>query len=131
MNHDQLQKLCFDFLWNTYPLTRRTFWHTPNEQRRYPGETAHHHMVRLSQAKSIGVLKGVVDLVWYWGGALHTFDVKLGTDRLSEDQLKFIAAITDQGGTFHEINSLDQFKEIVELILGTPVQPKSGTSGIG
>jgi hypothetical protein len=117
MNHDQLQKKCFDFLWNTYPATRRTFWHTPNEQRRYPGETAHHHMIRLTQAKSIGVLKGVVDLVWYWKGALHTFDIKIGSDSISDDQQKFIAAIVEQGGTFTEIRTFEDFKSIVEKIV--------------
>lgn len=115
--HDKLQKQCFDYLWNTYPKTRRTFWHTPNEQRRYPGETAHHHMVRLSQAKSIGVLKGVVDLVWYWKGVLYTFDIKIGADTVKPDQELFIFAIVDQGGKFFEINTFSQFQQIVEKIV--------------
>lgn len=117
MNHDQLQKQCFDYLWNTYPQTRRCCWHTPNEQRRYPGETAHHHMTRLSQAKSVGVLKGVVDLVFYWKGALHTFDIKIGNDKLSDDQKKFIAAIEAQGGTFTEINCFDDFVSQIKKVL--------------
>ena len=117
ITHDQLQKMCFDHLWNHYPTTRRTFWHTPNEQRRYPGETDKQHMIRLSQAKSIGVLKGVVDLVWYWKGELITFDIKVGADSLSDDQIKFIDAIKVQGGSFYEISSLDQFKQVIDLIL--------------
>jgi hypothetical protein len=115
MTHDQLQKSCFDFLWNYYPETRRCCWHTPNEQRPFPGESKKAHMIRLTQAKSIGVLKGVVDLVLYFKGVLYLFDIKVGNDRLSEDQLKFIAAIEAQGGKFFEVNDFESFKKFCEL----------------
>ncbi len=115
--HDKLQQKCFVWLWNNYPETRRTFWHTPNEQRRYPGETERHHISRIVQAKSIGVLKGVVDLVWYWKGKLHCFDIKVGADSLSDDQRLFLQAIIAQGGTFTEVRSEDDFKVFVNATM--------------
>ncbi len=109
-NHDKLQKECFEYLWNYHPATRRTFWHTPNTQRPYPGESKRGYIIRLKQAEAIGVLAGVTDLVFYWSGCLYMFDIKIGADTLSEAQKKFIAANVAQGGKFTEIENIEQFK---------------------
>ncbi len=113
ISHDRLQSECWQYLWNMYPQTRKLCWHTPNEQRPYPGETKKEYIIRLSQAKAIGVVKGVVDLVFYWKGVLHIFDIKIGNDSLSEDQKLFIKAVVAQGGVFYEIRTLEQFIKII------------------
>lgn len=74
------------------------------------------HIIILSQRKAIGVLPGVTDLVFYWKGILYMFDIKIGNDTLSEEQLSFIAANIEQGGQFFEINSLEEGKSIIDSI---------------
>lgn len=116
-SHDRLQQECFQFLWNNYPQIRRTFFHSPNEFPRQRGMTQREHTIILSQRKAIGVLSGVIDLVWYYKGVLYMFDIKLGKDSLSDAQKDFISAMVAQGGVFQEISSLDQFKSIVNSIM--------------
>ncbi len=111
--HDRIQQECWIYLWNTYPQTRRLLWHTPNELRPYPKENERQFMIRLSQAKAIGVMKGVWDLVFYWKGVLYIFDIKIGNDRLSEEQLDFERQVIAQGGKSFIIESTQQFKDII------------------
>lgn len=117
LSHDRVQQECWMYLWNTYSQTRRTLWHTPNEQRPIKGESHTSFMRRISQAKAAGVLEGVWDLVWYWKGTLHIFDVKLDGDYIKPAQKQFRDAIVAQGGAWYEINNVDQFKKIVDGII--------------
>lgn len=115
--HDRVQQNCFQYLWNTYPQTRRTFWHTSNELAPYPKEKESDFKKRIFYRKAIGVLPGVTDLVWYWKGCLYVFDVKVGNDVISESQHLFVDAIEAQGGKFYEINNLEQFKNVVDKLV--------------
>jgi hypothetical protein len=116
-SHDRLQSECGKYLWNQYPQTRKTFFHPANETKREKGETKHEYIVRLSQRKAIWVLPGCWDLLFFWNKCLYCFDIKIGNDRLSNEQLDFKAAIERQGGKCYEINDLQQFKDIVAEIL--------------
>lgn len=109
LSHNQLQQKCWQYLWNKYPESRYTCWHTKNEAIPYPGETKKQYIIRRSQDKAIGLLPGVLDLVFYWKGVLHAFDMKVGKDKLSDEQRRFIDSITKQGGKVYEINCLDDF----------------------
>lgn len=134
-SHDRIQSELFQYVWNYYPELRRCMWHTPNEfkmdtatledVRQYVSPKQYaiilaaakkRFVIQLSKRKSVGVLKGVTDLVIYRKGALHCFDVKIGKDKLSDEQKSFIEAIIAQGGTFHEINSYEQGKDIIDQI---------------
>lgn len=81
--------------------------------------TQKEHIIILSQRKAIGVLPGVTDLILYWKGVLYMFDIKVGKDSLSKEQLSFIAANIEQGGQFFEINSLEEGKRIIDEIFIT------------
>jgi hypothetical protein len=65
---------------------------------------------------ALGVVKGVVDLVWYHHGRLHVFDIKLPGDHLSKEQEEFMNQVILHGGTAHTIISLDQFKLIFKTL---------------
>lgn len=130
--HDRLQQEIFQYIYNKYPETRGNFWHTPNEfipdtfiqaqVKRIFGDKIpsflvnifelhkKHFVSSLSKRKSIGVLAGVTDLTGYWSGRLLMMDIKLPGDSLSDAQLRFIKANELQGGTFIEINNLEQGK---------------------
>jgi hypothetical protein len=62
------------------------------------------------------LLPGVWDLVFYWKTCLYIFDVKVGKDKLSENQIRFRDNVISQGGQAHEINELDQFINITKHI---------------
>lgn len=116
-SHDRIQQEIFNYAWNKYPQTRMCMWHTPNEYTPHAKETQQETLKRLSERKRIGVVKGVLDLSFYWRGILYILDVKIGTDSLSDSQLSYIAAIVAQGGIFYEINSVEHGKSIIDEIM--------------
>jgi len=71
----------------------------------------------LVKLKSIGLVKGIMDLEFYYNKVLYVFDIKMPGDRLSKQQLEFIAAIEKQGGKGYEIRSFEEFKQLIEGIL--------------
>ena len=116
LSHDRIQQELFMYSWNRYPQSRRCMWHTANEFPIQKGMSRKEHMIILSQRKAIGVLPGVTDLVMYQRGVLYMFDIKVGNDCLSQDQLSFIQANIEQGGQFFEVNTLDQGRKIIDEI---------------
>ena len=108
-------------LWNTYPQSRRCAWHTKNEDIPHKNETEKEYMIRRSQDKAKGLLPGVWDLTFYWKGVLHIFDIKVGKDRLSDNQIKFKDAIEAQGGKSYVIEEFSTFEIALKQIFnGTP-----------
>lgn len=138
MGHDQLQSKCFQWFWNYYPSLRQLLWHTPNEvpQDRFLLDTVSKYdeglasklavitkkrlTAFLSRRKAIGVVKGVPDLTLYYNGMLHGFDIKVGNDRLSKEQISFGEQIKKQGGTFTEIRTFEEFQKIIFKYVGQP-----------
>lgn len=139
--HDRLQQEIFQYIYNKYPETRGSCWHTPNEfipdtfiqrqckhvlkanipawlQNIFSLQTKH-FVSSLSKRKSIGVLSGVTDLVLYYKGILLMLDIKLPGDSLSGAQLRFIKANELQGGLFIEINTLQQGKIDIDNFFST------------
>lgn len=136
--HDRIQQEIFVYLWNRYPEVRFCMWHTPNEFKqdfafileyffsfvknkvevdKLESKLKHRAMIAAVKRKSIGVLSGVTDLVFYYKSVLYIFDVKVGKDKLSDNQKEFIKAIEKQGGKFYEINSIEEGKSIIEGIM--------------
>lgn len=110
MTHNQLQQKCWMYLWNTYPESRYLAWHTKNEDIPNKSETKKEYIVRRSQDKAVGLLPGVWDLVLYWKGVLFIFDIKVGKDKLSEQQIRFRDQVISQGGQAFVIETLEVFE---------------------
>lgn len=119
ITHDRLQQECFIYFHNTYPELRKTLWHTANEFKRPKSMSVTEHAREMGRRKAIGVVSGVTDLLWYHKGILHCFDIKIGYDKLSNDQVEFIHAIETNGGKFYEINNKEQFIDVVTKVLST------------
>jgi ATP-dependent exoDNAse (exonuclease V) beta subunit len=117
LSHDQLQQKCFLWSFGTYPHLRKLFWHTPNELPKRPGESQKAYVIRLNQRKAIGVVAGVLDMVFYYRGRLYVFDFKVGADRISEDQAEFIRQVVEHGGEAHEIRAFEEYQEIFRRIV--------------
>lgn len=139
MGHDQLQSKCFQWFWNYYPSLRQLLWHTPNEvpqdsylldeikkhaphllTKKFLKTIADRLQMFLSRRKAIGVVKGVPDLTLYHNGKLHGFDIKVGNDKLSQEQITFGEQVIKQGGTFTEIRTFEEFQEIIFKYVGQP-----------
>jgi len=117
--HEKLQSECHIFLHNEYPelrgLSHSNFNGLPLMlERVIPLDVKLRIMATL---KAVGLVKGILDYELFFAGRLYMFDFKVGTDRLSKDQLAVGAALVAQGGAFCEIRSLEQFKDEVECIL--------------
>lgn len=103
---DVLQAKCFQWHWNKYPAQRRTLWHIPNGGQRNAREGA--------KFKAMGVVAGVADLHWLYKGRLFVFELKVGSNTLSEAQKQWRAAVVPAGALWFEIRSLEQFQEVIK-----------------
>lgn len=136
MTHDQLQAAAFQWAHNTYPQIRGSLFAVLNEIKKLPCETRQQHMIRVQQAKAIGLRPGGLDLLLlapsfeYLGpgpfsrhellhvpAAPYAFDAKMDGDKLSEKQLDFIKMLRLCGGDGWEFRSLPDFQCIFNLII--------------
>lgn len=120
MSHDKLQYMCFTWLWNEHPELRQLFFGTFNDIKqveKITGNLKEKRKIILSHMKSLGMVKGVLDFMFYFCGVLHVIDFKVGSDKLSKEQKTFIAQIESQGGKGYEVRSLDEFKKIIYDII--------------
>lgn len=113
--HDKLQSDCFIWAWNEKPELRYLMFTTRNNLTSQEGDLQ--SKIKMGQMKSMGTVKGTTDLVFYFAGRLYGFDMKIGKDKLSKEQLEFIAQLRRNGGGGCEIRSLDQFQKEIESIL--------------
>ncbi len=59
--------------------------------------------------------KGLPDVVSVIHGRFVGFEVKIGNDKPSQDQLKRKDEITKAGGLYHFVSSFDEFKQLYSL----------------
>lgn len=110
MNELQLQTFCFQYLWNSYPLTRRCFFHVPNGGSR--------NRIEGMQLKASGVVAGVPDMCLVWKGRMYGIEFKTLTGTLSTAQKEVHEAWAAQGIIVHVVRSFEQFKELIQKIIG-------------
>lgn len=67
--------------------------------------------------KSLGMVKGVLDFVFFYKGALYVIDFKVGSDRLSPEQKDHSAKVKEQGGWAYECSTLEDFQKIINDII--------------
>lgn len=71
----------------------------------------------VAKLKTTGLVPGVFDLLFYWKNCLYCFDIKIGKDKLSENQVKFMLAVSKNGAFCCEIHTFEQFKGNIERIV--------------
>lgn len=114
---DIMQAECFLWAHNTYPQTRKHLFHVPNGGKRSRVEAA--------RFKSMGVVPGVHDLLFFWYGVLYTFELKVRRNTQSDDQLEFGRKMSEHGAVVFEIRDPETFKKIFTKIVTTkPGEPK-------
>ena len=116
MSHNKLQSAAFLWMWNEMPELRYLCFRTMNNLTTQIADPNKAKAVMAVQ-RSMGMVKGTTDLVFYYAGRLYAFDIKVGKDKLKPEQVEFISAIKAQGGYGCEIRSLEQFKDIIRRIV--------------
>jgi len=115
--HDKLQSDCYLWFHNAFPEYRDLLFSTLNNLTDYES-SKQAQIAKMMKLKALGLSAGVTDLLMYFNGVLYALDIKVGNDRLSDKQQKFIASIEKQGGSGMEIRSLEQFKKVIYDIIG-------------
>lgn len=114
-------------------------WHTPNEvpqdtflmdaikkyaphilTKKFLEQLSKRLVMFLSRRRAVGVVKGITDLTLYHNNKLHAFDIKLGADKLSKEQISFAEQVIKQGGTFDVISDFESFKSFILAYVGKP-----------
>lgn len=125
-SHDQLQASAHQWLWNEHPELRYLFHSNFNDikiiekmLRTLTGRNIDNRqrMIILSQLKSVGLVKGVLDQELLYKCQMYFFDAKVGNDSLSKEQLEFKEAVEANGAKCFEYRSLEEFKNIMGGIL--------------
>ena len=115
MTHNQLQSKCFLWVWNEYPYLRGLLFSvTNNLTTSLKGRAG---AARMAEMKSLGVVKGTTDFIFYFKGRMYAWDIKVGYDKLRPEQLDFINKVKEQGGDGGEIRSFEEFKEMFRMII--------------
>lgn len=117
ITHDRLLQDCFWWAWNKYPVTRGLLFHVHNEAKPQPGESKRNFTFRLKYMKSIGVIPGVFDFLFWWKARLYPLDAKLPGDRLSGAQIEWMNIAGHHGAECYTFDSLEAFKTIFEKIM--------------
>jgi hypothetical protein len=109
MTEDQLQAECFKWFHNNYPHLRKTLWAVPNGGTRNKFEAM--------KLKATGVVAGVHDLHFLHKNQFYTFELKVGENTMSDEQVEFYIAIENQCGICKEIRTFEEFKlQILNII---------------
>lgn len=104
VTHEQLIAACFQWHWNTFPEERRMLYAVNNNSLDSRAG---------AKMKSLGVVKGVLDLCYILPGKVAWLDAKVGNDAPSDEQLEFCDKCTERGHLTFFYSSLKEFQEII------------------
>lgn len=116
MTEIQLQTAANTWLWNTYPQTRRKFFHVPNGGSR--------NAVEGMQLKASGVVAGIPDCILIQKGLAYGFEFKTTTGALSQAQEKVHQVWQQDGTPVYVIRSVEEFQSTILSLLGQPKSPR-------
>ncbi|PVH26989.1 VRR-NUC domain-containing protein [Sphingobacterium corticibacter] len=118
MTEIQLQTSAVTWLWNTYPATRRLFFHIPNGGSR--------NAVEGMQLKASGVVAGIPDCILIHLGLAYGFEFKTLTGTVSPEQAKVHQVWQQDGTPVYIIRTLEEFQKAIISILGQPITTQLG-----
>ena len=111
MSEDQLQSECYQWAWNTFPDTRRLLFSVPNGGTRNTREAM--------KLKATGLTAGVADLLFLWHGKTFAFELKVGSNKQSENQKLWEITATPHIEKYYLITNFEDFKyHFTEIVHG-------------
>jgi len=110
MTEDQFCAKAVQYIWNTYPETRRLLIHIPNEARR--------SKIEWVQLKAKGLIPGAPDYIFFWKGTCHAIEAKArDKGRISPEQHRVHDALKSQSIPVHIVYSDTEFMALIESII--------------
>lgn len=108
---EQLQAACFQWFDGKYPQLRGTLFAVPNGGERvgYAG----------NRLKATGVVAGVSDLILVLPLEVMFIEMKIGSGKQSESQVRFQRMVEKMGHTYHILYSLRTFQEFITTTINT------------
>lgn len=145
LSESKIQSTCVIWLWNEHPETRGCFFAVKNEGaklsvkrvlffigsitksinnprlissicQKFKSEIKKGNSINGAIDKSMGVVPGVSDILFFWKGQLYCCEFKTSIGRQSDAQKKWQKTIESQGGIYKVIRSVDEFKKSVYKI---------------
>jgi hypothetical protein len=112
MSEDHLQADCYQWAWNTFPDTRRLLFSIPNGGTRNTREAM--------KLKATGLTAGVADLLFLWNGKTFAFELKVGSNKQSENQKLWEMTATPHIEKYYLITKFEDFKyHFTQIVYGT------------
>lgn len=108
MTEEQLHQECYMWFHNTFPQHRRMLFHIDNNS---------YNATVGARKKSLGVIKGVSDLIFIVESAVIFIELKIGTNGQSDEQKDFQAKVEARHHLYFIIKSLEAFKAIIIELL--------------
>lgn len=105
----KIQAACAQWLWNKHPETRRCFILIENNS---------DNAIQALQKRAIGMVRGAADTFFYWKGNLYFLEFKTPSGRQSDYQKEFEIKANEHSSGYYIIRSFNQFKDLIETILG-------------
>src|SRR5690606_30064343 len=110
MTEDQFCAKAVQYIWNTYPQTRRLLQHIPNEAKRSKAEWV--------QLKAKGLIPGATDYIFLWNQRAYTIEAKdPDKGRISPEQVKVHEALKSQQIPVFIVYSDQEFIQVIESII--------------
>lgn len=103
-----LQSKCYQWFHNKYPEYRGLLFHVNNKAK---------NSIEGNKFKAIGVVAGIPDLLFVFGGKLHPIEMKTEQGTVSADQKEIHEKWKLQGITPVVCRSFEQFQEIIISII--------------
>lgn len=94
-----LQMACTS--WFKYTFKNILYWHTANERKT--------SLARGAKLKKMGVLSGVPDIIIYHKEQLYCIELKVGYNKLTDNQKEFLDRAEKNGAICKVIKSVDEF----------------------
>jgi len=109
----QLQAQLWKIAWNEFPQSRRHIWAIPNGAKRT--------MYEQTVSKATGTLAGVWDLHCFYKGQFYVFELKVGRNKLSDEQLDWGQKMSIHGANIMVLRETDieKWRELLAGIFNT------------
>lgn len=110
MTEDQFCAKAVQYIWNTYPETRRLLIHIPNEAKR--------SKIEWVQMKAKGLIPGAPDYIFLWNSKAYAIEAKdPDKGRISPEQVKAHEALKSQHVPVFIVYSDIEFIDVIESII--------------
>jgi hypothetical protein len=101
----KIQASCFLWHWNNYPNERGLLCYNLNNSA---------NKIQGNQNKSLGLIKGRSDMVYYKSGKAIMIEFKNDNGKQLPEQKKWEELIINEGFQYHIIRSIEEFKTLIK-----------------